>query len=402
MTKKNTNTGTLFDKVSSSAIIDSMKPTTRRPNHFGTLFRPKRGNTWYARWMHNGKKYQQTTRTTNYHEALRVLDRLTMPYRMEDREQRIKFLEMELESLRKGAAQKELPIEKMWDEFEKTLWESSPRESTVKNYRNMIVPMQDWMHRHGCRYLSSVTHELAEEYLKELQQQVSTGVYTLRLYNYRRVWRVLSERNYLVKEDVWKGFKGQTVKKSEKTVKEVFTDDEVRTIFQAVEEDPDMKILVSLMNYTGMAIGDAVRAKWEWFNFETGLASYSRQKTGEPCVMPICKPLRDALLKAKERATGEYVSEANFQSGADNASKRISKLLKKLGIKTRWIDSDGREHKKSAHSFRHTVITRLIEAGYPIAKVKAMIGHTEDSEMTTGTYYHAQMQGMTLDGIFAA
>ena len=51
--------------------------------------------------------------------------------------------------------------------------------------------------------------------------------------------------------------------------------------------------------------------------------------------------------------------------------------------------------KKPLHSFRHTVVTRLIGAGVPQDKVMMIVGHT-DSTVTGGIYTDRQMIPLTL------
>lgn len=51
--------------------------------------------------------------------------------------------------------------------------------------------------------------------------------------------------------------------------------------------------------------------------------------------------------------------------------------------------------KKPLHSFRHTVVTRLIGAGVAQDKVQMIVGHT-DQTVTGGTYTDRQMIPLTL------
>lgn len=65
----------------------------------------------------------------------------------------------------------------------------------------------------------------------------------------------------------------------------------------------------------------------------------------------------------------------NTQDKFDAISKRFNNKLKLLGIK----DNLGKYQRKSFHSFRHTVRTRLSEAGVEEGTIDSIVGHTSNN-----------------------
>ncbi|WDP88326.1 MAG: site-specific integrase [Desulfobacter sp.] len=65
-------------------------------------------------------------------------------------------------------------------------------------------------------------------------------------------------------------------------------------------------------------------------------------------------------------------------------------VLKKTGIKPTKEQQQQGAGNKTYHSFRHTVITHLINLDLNIIKIKDVVGHEKGYGMTTGTYYHGQ------------
>lgn len=65
------------------------------------------------------------------------------------------------------------------------------------------------------------------------------------------------------------------------------------------------------------------------------------------------------------------------RSDSDRLSKKLGRVLRSSGILDR--------KKTGAHSFRHTVSTRLKDLSIPEYQISDLVGHEDDS-MTTGRY----------------
>jgi integrase len=86
-----------------------------------------------------------------------------------------------------------------------------------------------------------------------------------------------------------------------------------------------------------------------------------------------------------ENSHGVRYSEA--REGASNISRKVKGLIERCGIKTSVVAANGRTRPDAtAHSLRHTFVTRAIEAGVPPHVVQAIVGHA--SAAMTERYTH--------------
>ena len=97
----------------------------------------------------------------------------------------------------------------------------------------------------------------------------------------------------------------------------------------------------------------------------------------------------------KTRKAGRLWPELNNNNQSQKYGVYFGKrfndtVLKKTGIKPTKEQQQQGAGNKTFHSFRHTVITHLINLDLNIIKIKDVVGHEKGYGMTTGTYYHGQ------------
>ena len=71
----------------------------------------------------------------------------------------------------------------------------------------------------------------------------------------------------------------------------------------------------------------------------------------------------------------------DYKSNSIICDNTVNSFLDRLNQKCN-ISADGLH----THRLRHTFITRCREKGMPVEVIKAIVGHTEDSNETIGTY----------------
>lgn len=362
----------------------------RRGNRFGTLVSKGAGKPWLAKWVCHGKVFYKSTGEVERKRALKVLEKLTRPFREDDEAAVISNLELMLKRLKTKAAdtRKKLAIKDIWTEFEKTLWQSDLADGTKTQYENNLTMMTNWMSGKALD-ASGIDVKLAELYLKELSEKVGAQGYNLRLSLFKRVWHALPNE-YGIDKALWDGFKKR--KDEVKCGRNALTSEQLASVV-ANAPTQDIKLLLLIGTYTGMRIGDCANLKWSDIDFEKNTMSVVPQKTKKhmsaPITIPLHKTLRDALLEVK-RGECVHVSEANAEAYAHGKlNGEVTELFKKCGIVTSTFDNGKKKLLCGFHSLRHTFVSMAINSGMPSMLVQKIVGHS--SVNMTNAYFHENM-----------
>jgi len=143
---------------------------------------------------------------------------------------------------------------------------------------------------------------------------------------------------------------------------------------------------------TGLRRGELRRMKWADVDFERAVLRVPTSKSKRPRTVPMSNQLREVLLAQREK-TGEYkhVFAGQARSGHSSGMRRLSwwsaaikPLQAAMPIFTDQMAD--RATGRGWHLLRHTFASRLVQAGVPLAKVSAWLGHS--SIQTTMIYAH--------------
>ena len=90
-----------------------------------------------GQWVCHGKVFYKSTGEVERKRALKVLEKLTRPFREDDDAAVISNLELMLKRLKTNAAdtRKKLAVKDIWTEFEKTLWQSDLADGSPPSRR---------------------------------------------------------------------------------------------------------------------------------------------------------------------------------------------------------------------------------------------------------------------------
>lgn len=358
----------------------------RRGNGFGTLVSKGEGKPWLAKWLCHGKTYYKSTGEVDRKKALKVLEKLTRPYRESDDEAVIANLELMLKRLKsKAKSNKKLEVNNIWSEFAKTLWQSDIVDGTATVYESGMKHMQKWMSTKALD-AAGIDVKLAELYLKELSNDVGAATFNTRLSLFKRVWHGLPDE-YGIDKTVWDGFKKK--KASSKSARSALSIDTLGKIV-AKASTKDIKLLILIGAYTGLRIGDCANLKWKDIDFNSNTMKVLPQKTKKhmdaPITIPMHATLRAALLEVKDD-NATYVSEVNAQMYKHKTlGGEVTELFNKCGIETS-CKVDGKTKLISGfHSLRHTFVSMAINSGMSPLLVQRIVGHSTVN--MTDHYFH--------------
>lgn len=176
--------------------------------------------------------------------------------------------------------------------------------------------------------------------------------------------------------------------KEENTRTRHLTPKEARSLVKHCEEP--LKSVVQVALHTGARLGELIGnahaepLKWSEVDFEEGLITFARTKSGRVRHVPISEPLRKVLSALPRHLESPYVfwTERKVRGKVRVEPLRWSKLRKgwAAALKKSKI-TDFR-----FHDLRHTAASLMVSNGVPIYEVQHVLGHADTR--TTGRYSH--------------
>ena len=375
------------------------KQAKRRGNHAGRL--ELRGDKWLAVWMVNGKRKSQTTGETDREAAEKWLARKLEAVRTSDG---LRQLDKDADTIREmqktvlGArlaeieAQKQeladglsaLRFDEAWEAYRRTPKRKAVTPRTLENMERKFATFKDWMAKHhpDVAELRHVTPEIAAEYAGEKRGEYVPASYNMVLAALQQIWTTLAAE-IRATVNPWTREHLPRLDAPESERRDI-TDEELARIFDAARREiPPLHYLFTVMLYTGARLGDCAKLEWRNIDLRRGFITIMPEKTKRfktRVKIPILPPLR-AMLEAypADRREGYVMPDMAAEYEAGRLSDKITRFFAtKCGIETsKKTDVGKRKHAVvTAHSFRHTFISKAANAGIPFAIVQAIVGHS--------------------------
>jgi integrase len=234
-----------------------------------------------------------------------------------------------------------------------------------------------------CR-VEDIGNAEAEEYARLIGQTMSAGTYNKALNALTLIWRVTArEVGIESRDNPWQGL---ARRRSDAHIRRPFTRSETDAIMEVAEGE--MKTLIAVCLYTGLRLGDACQLKWG--DIREGAVYVLTAKRDRRVAIPLHPKLKEVLGEfgkigyVMPNIARRYTQD---KQGASNVSRSIKRLIERAGIITSVKKEGARARPDAtAHSLRHTFVTRAIEAGVPPHVVQAIVGHA--SATMTERYTH--------------
>lgn len=299
---------------------------------------------------------------------------------------------IQFELKRELALLKEEKIHPTWDEWQAEclkLMKVSYRPSTLYSYD---TTMKKWIKAHwDRRELRSISKMNVHEFIYEvLPQEVTmhTRKYVLKII--KRIFQMAVDHGLLAQNPC----NGMMVKVPE-TEKKVLTNTEVEIFLnEAKATNHRFYPIWTLGLFTGCRSGELYALKWSDVDLENGTISvnkawnskngFTSTKNQKTRIVPISVELMQFLKELKlKRGDEEFVLPHLTEWTRGDAAKVTKAFCKSIGI------SDIR-----FHDLRATFITNLLSRGESLARVMAIVGH---SDMETTNVY-LRKAGIELKG----
>ena len=242
----------------------------------------------------------------------------------------------------------------------------SPR--TTKTYLHCIHKFLNWSKK-DLRYISKKDVRLFLENLSEKDRAGSTmNVYHMAL---RFLFTQVLEKR------MWIDIK---YSKTPKRLPEVLSKDETRKLIDAVKNQKH-QLMVCLLYSSGLRASELLNIRVRDLELDKNYGYVRNGKGGKDRLITISKNLTPAIRKLieKENLEGsDYLFKSN--RGKKYHIKSLQKIVQNASKKA------GLKKKIHPHTLRHSFATHLIENGYDVTNVQALLGHK--SPETTLIYTH--------------
>ena len=254
-------------------------------------------------------------------------------------------------------------------------------EKTLTYYQNTIEAMTAEIGKTP----QQITTEDLRQYLTNYQTQRQSSKVTID--NIRRIlssfFSWLEDEDYIIKSPVRRIHKVKTPK----TIKEIYTDEELEELRDGCETARDLAI-IDLLASSGMRIGEMTALNREDINFaERECIVFGKGDKERPVYF-------DARTKLHLQ---NYIASRTDSNPALFVSLRAPyNRLKIGGVETRLREM-GERLKLSRvhpHKFRRTMATTAIDKGMPIEQVQQLLGHQKID--TTMHYAMVKQQNVKL------
>jgi len=163
---------------------------------------------------------------------------------------------------------------------------------------------------------------------------------------------------------------------------------ETRALVKALDADKDetAAAVLALLIVTGARRGEALNARWEHVDFERGILTVPRSKSGRPRHIPL-SPVAKAILLRQFAKRQLYPDNPHVFPSHRLPGQPVE------GVRGAWARA-----KKAAglpadlriHDLRHSFASALANAGTPLNEIGTVLGHTQLS--TTTRYAHHSPQ----------
>ena len=158
--------------------------------------------------------------------------------------------------------------------------------------------------------------------------------------------------------------------RSEKTIKEPFSDEDVEHLKQGCKNLRDAAI-VSLLLSTGIRVGELVTLKIKDISFDRRECIVFGKGAKERVVyFDSATKIKLATYLASRSDSSEFAFVSLGKPGEPLRVSGVETAIRKLGIRA-GID------KCHPHRFRRTLATKAIHKGIPIEQVQVILGHTK-------------------------
>jgi integrase len=173
-----------------------------------------------------------------------------------------------------------------------------------------------------------------------------------------------------------------TAPRKEKSRERVLTDAEIRTVWQACDDDTDHGHILKLLLLTGQRAAEIGSLRWDEVWGDQIILSGERTKNKRPHILPLSQPAQAILhrLKVADRSLVFGRDDTHGFAGWGVCKQRLDERIAKAnGAMAPWV----------VHDLRRTAATGMSGLGIQPHIVEAVLNHVSGQAGVAGVYNRA-------------
>jgi integrase len=337
----------------------------------------KRGNIYWLAFERDKKLYQYSLKTKSLAEAKKALRNIQAASAAKTFDIAVKILR----DLYGVGDTGKTPLEDVWSIYLQTLkalGKNQVAPKTLHDRKSAVENFVIWINKTipDINNVQQITSRIASQYASVLAASgKATKTRKNILANLNTVWTIAAKSI----DNLTSPWNRLAPAQIDSVRRLAFTLDEEKRILEIAKKD-DKKTwyyISILARYTGLRYGDCATITWADIDLENNIISVIPNKTAKhriKVVLPIVAPLKNALLEIVKKDTpNAYLFPAHafaYDEGKGSyflKQNNFAAILKEAGLDTRYY---------TFHSWRHTLRTRLAEAGVSTETAMRICGHT--------------------------
>ena len=252
--------------------------------------------------------------------------------------------------------------------------ERSCSTQTITTYNRELLKFANFL---PDKNLNSITTSILREYFffakesRKLSQSSISKVIAI----------IKSFFNYLEEEEIIPKNPSRKIRVPKKInrIPKVISKTEFDMLLSSIEFSPSRckknavrdRLIISMLYYTGIRRAELLNLEWNDFNLEKNTLLIRSGKGNKDRIIPIHRtllPLIDAYLTLRLplKNNALFIGEAGKRLSIISFTNMLKMYLRLSGLSKKGY---------SAHSFRHSFATHLIESGADLFKVQRLLGH---------------------------
>lgn len=322
---------------------EDLNEMKRRSNGEGSVYFNEKRNVWQVAlslgYNESGKRLRKVLSSKDKNEVLDEMYKL-MRAGLVPTDNQIEV------AIDESSINTDITFKEYLNEFMKNM-QCGPQSRTFANYVGIVKHIEDDLgelrmsdlNSDKCqRFINGLT---AKTYEKKGNKYLYSQSFIHKVYVLLRKAIIEAHNKELIKRNHMKFIKEPTAKKHSDTKFKALSDNELKTIINAVEDNPMLKTAITIMSYTGMRPGEAFALRFNDINFQKKTISISRALSYNQEVDIVTKKLapKEPVIKNVKNDKGHKVDNSRRTIAVtDNVLKVIKEWQNLLTTKSDLIE----------------------------------------------------------------
>ena len=257
--------------------------------------------------------------------------------------------------------------------------------ATVASYRNDLKEYLAFLDAHGFTAIEDVTYMDLQDFLKEQKVKKKTSSVNHMITSLRMFHRYLTMTYPKIPDATLHIYSSKTAKKLP-TYFNVADIERLLDSFQDSDMDIFHKALLEVLYGCGLRVSELTHLRLNMTHLEQGFLKVLGKGEKERMV-PMHQRSVHALQQYLEFVRPQWVKQRSPFVFLNSRGQNISRQYVHNLIKSK-LTALGLDERLSAHSFRHSFATHLLDGGADLRVVQELLGHADIA--TTQIYTHIQ------------